>query len=101
MNESRGRGVFNVQALRAAKAVILCEAIIDALTFWCAGYRNVTTAYGVEGFTPELLAAFKQNGTQRVLIATLFLIRKCHRSPCRPLQAGGFAVALSLWVERP
>ena len=65
----RGRGVFNLAALQAAKEIILCESIIDALTFWCAGYRNVTTAYGVEGFTDELLAAFKRCGTQRVLIA--------------------------------
>ena len=65
----RGRGVFNLAALQASREVILCEAIIDALTFWCAGYRNVTTAYGVEGFTDELLAAFKSHGTQRVLIA--------------------------------
>lgn len=63
------RGVFNEAALKAAKEVILCEAIIDALTFWCAGYRNVTTAYGVEGFTPEMLQAFKEHGTERVLIA--------------------------------
>jgi DNA primase len=65
----RGRGVFNLVAFQAAKEIILCEAIIDALTFWCAGYRNVTTAYGVEGFTDELMAAFKAHGTQRVLIA--------------------------------
>lgn len=69
VNESRGRGVFNVEALKAAKEVILCESLIDALTFWCAGYRNVTTAYGVEGFTEEMLQAFKDHGTQRVLIA--------------------------------
>jgi DNA primase len=56
-------------SLKAAKEVIVCEALIDALTFWCAGYRNVTTAYGVEGFTGELMQAFKQHGTQRVLIA--------------------------------
>ncbi|MBC7726692.1 MAG: toprim domain-containing protein, partial [Microbacteriaceae bacterium] len=68
-NPSRGRGVFNVQALKAAREVIQCESIIDALTFWCAGYRNVTTAYGVEGFTEEMLQAFKDHGTQRVLIA--------------------------------
>ena len=68
-NGARGRGVFNLAALAAAKEIILCEAVIDALTFWCAGYRNVTTAYGVEGFTDELMAAFKQYGTQRVLIA--------------------------------
>lgn len=64
-----GRGVFNVAALAKSKEIILCEALIDALTFWCAGYRNVTAAYGIEGFTDEHLAAFKRHGTQRVLIA--------------------------------
>ncbi len=64
-----GRGVFNIQALQANKEIILCEALIDALTFWCAGYRNVTSAYGIEGFTDDHLAAFKQHGTERVLIA--------------------------------
>ena len=49
--------------------MILCEALLDALTFWCAGYRNVTSSYGVEGFTDELLAAFQRHGIQRVLIA--------------------------------
>ncbi|MEO7885189.1 MAG: CHC2 zinc finger domain-containing protein [Polaromonas sp.] len=63
------RGVFNVAALQASKEIIVCEALIDALTFWCAGYRNVTTAYGTEGFTAELLQAFKDHGTERVLIA--------------------------------
>ncbi|MFG6443320.1 CHC2 zinc finger domain-containing protein [Roseateles sp. LKC17W] len=67
--EGRGRGVFNVQALMASKEVILCEALIDALTFWCAGYRNVTAAYGIEGFTAEHVGAFKRHGTERVLIA--------------------------------
>lgn len=63
------RGVWNVDALVAHKEVILCEALIDALTFWCAGYRNVTASYGVEGFTEDILAAFKRHGTKRVLIA--------------------------------
>ena len=49
--------------------VILCEALIDALTFWCAGYRNVTASYGVEGFTADHLVLFKQCGIERVLIA--------------------------------
>lgn len=45
------------------------RAIIDAATFWCAGFRNVTTAYGVNGFTIEILDAFKADGITRVLIA--------------------------------
>ncbi len=67
--EGRSRGVFNVAALQASKEIILCEALLDALTFWCAGFRNVTAAYGVEGFTDEHVAAFKRHGTERVLIA--------------------------------
>lgn len=62
-------GVWNLEALSAEKEIILCEALIDALTFWCAGYRNVTSAYGIEGFTDDMLAAFQAHGTRRVLIA--------------------------------
>ena len=63
------RGVWNEPALVASKEIILCEALIDALTFWCAGYRNVTTSYGVNGFTEDHRAAFEKHGTQRVYIA--------------------------------
>ena len=66
---SAGRGIWNVQALQASTEIIVCEALIDAMTFWCAGYRNVTAAYGIEGFTDEHLAAFKRHGITRVLIA--------------------------------
>jgi DNA primase catalytic core len=63
------RGVWNGAALGASREVILCEALIDALTFWCAGYRNVTTSYGVEGFTADHSSVFKQHRIERVLIA--------------------------------
>jgi len=62
-------GVWNVAALQAGPEVILCESLIDALTFWCAGFRNVTASYGIEGFTADHLAAFKAQGTRRVLVA--------------------------------
>jgi DNA primase len=62
------RGVWNAAALTTPE-VILCEALLDALTFWCAGYRNVTAAYGVEGFTADHVTLLKQCGAQRVLIA--------------------------------
>jgi DNA primase len=63
------RGVWNVEALGASREIILCEALIDALTFWSAGYRNVTSSYGIEGFTDDHLSAFRHYGTRRVLIA--------------------------------
>jgi DNA primase len=61
--------VWNAEALLSSKEVILCESLIDALTFWCAGYRNVTASYGVEGFTDDHREAFRKHGTERVLIA--------------------------------
>jgi DNA primase len=64
------KGVWNLDGLKEGGGeIILTEALIDALTFWCAGYRNVTAAYGVEGFTPDHVAAFRQHGIRRVLIA--------------------------------
>jgi DNA primase len=62
------RGLWNPVCL-GSREVILCEALIDALTFWTHGFKNVTTAYGVEGFTEELLDALVLAKTERVLIA--------------------------------
>ena len=63
------RGVWNEEALAVSKEIILCEALIDALTFWCAGFRHVTTSYGINGFTDEHRAAFRKYGTQKIYIA--------------------------------
>lgn len=63
------RGLWNLNALVEAKEVILCEALIDALTFWCAGYKNVTSCYGIEGFTDEMPELFKQHNINRILLA--------------------------------
>jgi len=63
------RGVWNEEALIASKEIILCESIIDALTFWCAGHRNVTASYGVNDFTEDHKAAFAKHGAKNVWIA--------------------------------
>ena len=63
------RGLQPRNALQASKEVILCEALIDAMSFWCAGFRNVTSSYGIEGFTEEMGEAFEAYGVERVLIA--------------------------------
>jgi len=63
------RGVWNEPALKESKEIILCEALLDALSFWIAGYRNVTASYGTRGFTAEHLAALQRHGVERVLIA--------------------------------
>ena len=61
-------GIFNRECL-ASPEIILCEAVIDALTFWVNGFKNVTCIYGTEGFADELLDAFRQHKTRRVYLA--------------------------------
>ncbi|MCC8422901.1 CHC2 zinc finger domain-containing protein [Photorhabdus thracensis] len=62
-------GVWNEAALSASKTLILCESLIDALSFWVAGFRHVTAAYGVNGVTAAHWLAFEQHGIKQVLIA--------------------------------
>ncbi|MBD2821840.1 toprim domain-containing protein [Xenorhabdus sp. 42] len=62
-------GVWNEAAMQASAEIILCEALIDAMTFWCAGFRHVIAAYGVNGFGREHLDALQYHGVKRVLIA--------------------------------
>ena len=61
-------GIFNAAALDEPE-VILCEALLDALTFLAAGFANVTSIYGTEGFTDELFEALKRRKVQRVKLA--------------------------------
>jgi len=61
-------GIFNRECLTSPE-IILCEAVIDALTFWVNGLKNVTCIYGTEGFTEELLQAFRDHKTRRVYLA--------------------------------
>ncbi|MFN7446776.1 MAG: CHC2 zinc finger domain-containing protein [Pirellula sp.] len=62
-------GIFNGEALKAYEEIILCESIIDALTFWVAGYRNVTCTFGTNGLTDELFDAIQNSDIRRILIA--------------------------------
>jgi hypothetical protein len=61
-------GLLNRAAFES-EDVILCEAPLDAATFYRWSFRNVTTSYGVEGFTDELLSAFVSHGVKRCFIA--------------------------------
>ncbi len=63
------QGVWNALALKASSEIILCESLIDAMTFWCAGFRNVTASYGTSGFTDDHLKLMIESNVEKVLIA--------------------------------
>jgi DNA primase catalytic core len=62
------RGVWNPSALRSP-GVIITEGIIDALTWWQHGFRNVTTAYSAKALPEELLAAIIAAKVGRVFLS--------------------------------
>ncbi|VAW75807.1 hypothetical protein MNBD_GAMMA12-1364 [hydrothermal vent metagenome] len=41
-------GLFNSKAVQTCDEVIICSSMVDVLTFWCAGYKNVTCSYAKE-----------------------------------------------------
>jgi DNA primase catalytic core len=62
------RGVFNFQAAKRSKSIILTEKIIDALTLYNAGFKDVIPCYGVNGFTQDLLDLFTRSQVKEVYI---------------------------------
>ena len=61
-------GIWNAEALQGPE-LILCEAPLDALTFWVNGIRNVTFIYGTEGFPDDLFDALLENRVKTVWLA--------------------------------
>ena len=61
-------GIWNEEALNEPE-IILCEAPLDALTFWVNGIHNVTFIYGTEAFTDELFNELIKRKVQRVRLA--------------------------------
>jgi DNA primase len=60
------QGLFNPAAFDQEE-IILCEAVLDALTFCANGITNVSCIYGTEGWTEEHTAAMKN--VRRVRLA--------------------------------
>lgn len=66
--KGKHRGIFNLQSLNGKKVLLLCEAIIDALTLYRIGFKAVTSSFGVEGFTDEMFNFFKAISIEVVFI---------------------------------
>jgi DNA primase catalytic core len=62
------RGVFNFHAAKRSKSIILTESIIDALTLYNAGFRDVIPCYGVNGFTRDLLDLLTRSQVKEVYV---------------------------------
>lgn len=62
------RGIWNREGIEKQTEWLLCESILDALTLWCHGFRNVTCAFGVNGFNADLWRLVEEVKPKRVVI---------------------------------
>ncbi len=63
------RGVWNGDVLTNQREIILCESVLDALTFWCAGFRNVTCSFGAGNIGEDVWRLFHDVRPSRVILA--------------------------------
>jgi hypothetical protein len=61
-------GLFNRQAARSHKQIILTESIIDSLTLINSGISNTIPCYGVNGFTDDHMQWLKRCEVETVRI---------------------------------
>lgn len=63
------RGVFNHKIFKSSCEIILAESILDALSLYKAGFKNVTASYGAGGWTEHHHRALKESIVKTVYIA--------------------------------
>jgi len=63
------RGVLNAKAAEIFDEIILTEAILDALSLYAIGRKNVIPCYGTGGFTADHAAVLRSGKACRVFIA--------------------------------
>lgn len=61
-------GLWNHQAAKRSRSLLLTESVIDALTLVDRGIADVLPAYGVHGLTNDLLTLFAETGTQDITL---------------------------------
>jgi DNA primase len=62
------RGLINWQAAKRSSTILLTEAILDALTLYEQGFKNVMPCYGVNGLSDDHITCFQQFGVKEVIL---------------------------------
>lgn len=62
------RGLVNWQAAKRSPTILLTEAILDALTLYDQGFKNVIPCYGTSGLSEEHLACFERFVVKEILL---------------------------------
>ncbi len=61
--------VWHSEAVQNTREIILCESLVDAMTFWVNGFKPVLASFGTNGFSDAHEKLLIESNIQRVLIA--------------------------------
>jgi DNA primase len=61
------RGVWNLAGI--ADGVVVCEGIVDGLSWWCHGFENVTATAGPDGLDDELVGVLRERDVRSVVLS--------------------------------
>lgn len=62
------RGVWNHLAIKRSTTLILAESVVDALTLYGAGFKDVVPCWGVNGLSEDHLALIARHKTKEVYV---------------------------------
>ena len=62
------RGVWNAVAAKNHQTLFITEAILDGMSLWQAGHRNVIALYGANGWTDDHEQLLKENGATEIYL---------------------------------
>ena len=62
------RGLWNGTAAKTSQTLLIAEAILDGMSLWQAGFKNVVAIYGTNGWTADHDQLLKDNGTTELFL---------------------------------
>ena len=91
-------GVFNYRAFKIYDSLILCEGIIDALSLFAHGFKNVSCLFGLNGLTEDIKTAIHENRIKKLYFA--FDNEEKAKEKARAC-AEEFPSVIGKWIELP
>ena len=64
----RPTGLWNVAAVKSFGELILVESVLDALSVMAAGFENVVSIQGTNGFPESAIQLLRQHGVQSLIL---------------------------------
>ena len=62
------RGVWNGTAAKTNQTLFITEAILDGMSLWQAGFKNVIALYGANGWTGDHEKLLRENQTREIFL---------------------------------